>query len=164
MNTMKIYKAPEPTHLNSYGEISIFLAGSIDMGSAENWQTKLEEDLSDLNKVVIYNPRRDDWDISWVQDPTPGTQFHEQVVWELDHISNADLVVFYFADDSKSPITLLELGLTASDRFGADIIIYCSSRFCRYGNVKIVADKFKIPVHHNYESFLENIREFVKSN
>jgi hypothetical protein len=110
------------------------------------------------------NPRRDDWNNNWLQDPTPGTQFHEQVTWELDHISKADLVVFYFADDSKSPITLLEFGLTSSDRFGADIIVYCSSRFYRYGNVKIVADRFRIPICSDYGTFLEEIRKFVISN
>jgi hypothetical protein len=37
------------------------------MGKAENWQDKITQALSDTN-ITIFNPRRDDWDSSWVQD------------------------------------------------------------------------------------------------
>lgn len=46
--------------------LSVFLAGSIEMGSAENWQARVERELADYD-VLIFNPRRDDWDSSWVQ-------------------------------------------------------------------------------------------------
>lgn len=57
---MKHYKAPQETPPLEIGEISIFLAGSIDMGSAEDWQTKMTNDLVDFDNLIIYNPRRDD--------------------------------------------------------------------------------------------------------
>lgn len=75
--------------------ISIFLAGSIEMGKAEPWQERLADELKDYD-CVLFNPRRPDWDSSWTQDPTPGTKFHEQVTWELDHINKSDLVIFLF--------------------------------------------------------------------
>jgi hypothetical protein len=71
-----VIKAPEEHKVDD--RLTIFLGGSIDMGAAELWQDRLVRDL------VILNPRRDDWDSSWVQDPTPGTQFYKQVAWELD--------------------------------------------------------------------------------
>ena len=159
---MKLYKAPQETPDLEIGEISIFLAGSIDMGLAENWQTRMENDLVDIDNLVVYNPRRDDWDSSWVQDPTPGTQFHEQVTWELDHIEASNLVVVYFADGSKSPITLLELGLLA--RMDKDVVVYCTPEFYRYGNVKVVADRYDIPVYHTYEALIDQVRYFVEYN
>jgi hypothetical protein len=157
---VKIYKAPQPTPNLSRDEVSIFLAGSIDMGTAENWQTRMEHDLVDIDHLSIYNPRRDDWDSSWIQDPTPGTQFHEQVSWELDHLERANLVIVYFADDSKSPITLLELGLMLSD-WGKEVAIYCSPKFYRYGNVKMVADRYHAPVYENYEDLLHHVKVFT---
>jgi hypothetical protein len=160
---LKLYKAPENTHNLEPGEISIFLAGSIDMGAAENWQERLTKDLVDFGNLVIYNPRRDDWDSSWVQDPTPGTQFHRQVSWELEHLEASNLAVFYFADDSKSPITLLEFGLMSTN-WDKEVIVYCSPKFYRYGNVKVVADRYKIPVYDNYEHFLYYIKTFVNEN
>ena len=57
---------------------TVFLAGSIEMGKAEMWQERLAAEVADMD-VVLYNPRRDDWDETWKQDPTPGTQFYEQV-------------------------------------------------------------------------------------
>ena len=47
------------------GTPSVFLAGSIEMGAAEDWQARLTHALQDLD-VLILNPRRDEWDASWV--------------------------------------------------------------------------------------------------
>lgn len=160
---MKLYRAPEDTPNQEIGEISVFLSGSIGVGSAENWQTRMENDLADTDNLIIYNPRRDDWDSSWIMDPTPGTQFHEQVTWELDHIEASTLVVVYFADDSKSPITLLEFGLMAFN-MSKDVVVYCSPNFYRYGNVKMVADRYLIPIYDTYEDLLHHVRVFVNEN
>lgn len=160
---MKLYKAPQSTPERTDDEVAIFLAGSIDMGSAENWQSRMEQDLLDFDNLIIYNPRRDDWDSTWVQDPTPGTQFHEQVTWELDHIDSADLVVVYFADDSKSPITLLELGLILAN-WEKDVAIYCSPKFYRYGNVKMVADRYRAPIFDNYKDLLDHVKAYVNAS
>ena len=39
----------------------VFLAGSIEMGKAENWQTRLVDSLKEREGLIL-NPRRDDWD------------------------------------------------------------------------------------------------------
>jgi hypothetical protein len=153
---VKVVKAPE--EYKQGDACDIFLGGSIDMGSAENWQEKFINDFSEYENVVILNPRRDDWDSSWTQDPTPGTQFHEQVKWELDQQENADILVYYFAPDSKSPITLLELGL-----FGADnVIVCCPKEFYRYGNVKMICDRYNITIVESYEDMLSTIKKSLK--
>jgi hypothetical protein len=77
----QVIKAPEHHELDD--RLTVFLGGSIDMGAAELWQDRLVKDLEDYDSLVLLNPRRDDWDSSWTQDPTPGTQFYEQVDWEL---------------------------------------------------------------------------------
>lgn len=156
---MKLIKAPQRSDLED--NVVLFLAGSIDMGSAIDWQSRLTKDLQSIDNLVVCNPRRDDWDSSWVQDPTPGTQFHEQVDWELDHLADADVIVYYFADGSASPITLLELGLFAPDT-DKSIIIYCTPSFYRYGNVKIVADRYSIPVCSTYTDFLAEIKYAIQ--
>lgn len=147
-----VIKAPEPFEQDA--RLSIFLGGSIDMGEAENWQDRLERDLADYEELVILNPRRDDWDSSWTQDPTPGTQFYEQVDWELECQDKADLIVYYFAPDSKSPITLLELGLYAAD----NVLVCCPPTFYRYGNVKMVCRHFGIDMVESYDQMVAHIR------
>ena len=61
------------------GKPSIFLAGSIEMGKAIDWQTKIQDIMKDEN-VTIFNPRRDDWDSSWEQK-MENEKFREQVEW-----------------------------------------------------------------------------------
>ena len=74
---MKVIKPPKR---DFYGRgTKIFLAGSIEMGTAEDWQSKVIKEL-ETYKGYIFNPRRDDWDSSWVQDIN-NSQFFEQVTW-----------------------------------------------------------------------------------
>ena len=153
-----VVKAPEAYEPGS--AVTIFLGGSIDIGAAEDWQTRLTKDLSDYSDedLILLNPRRDDWDSSWAQDPTPGTQFHEQVSWELDAQDSASAIVYYFAPDSKSPITLLELGLFGPEKA---VIVCCPKEFYRYGNVKMVCDQYHIPMVESYEALVRVLREGI---
>lgn len=146
----EVIKAPSEIP-KSQDKIKIFLGGSIEMGVAEDWQTRYTNIMGQEDDVIILNPRRDDWDSSWVQDPTPGTKFHEQVEWELSAQDEADIIIYYFDDNTKSPITLLELGLYASEHLSVYnqgqkfVIVRCTPNFYRYGNVKIVCDRYGIP-------------------
>lgn len=155
----RVIKAPEKYDAGS--AVTIFLGGSIDMGAAENWQERLTRDLSDYadEDLILLNPRRDDWDSSWVQDPTPGTQFYEQVDWELNQQEDANAIVYYFAADSKSPITLLELGLFGIGITGMTaVVVCCPKEFYRYGNVKMVCDRYGISMVETYEELLKTLR------
>jgi hypothetical protein len=72
----RVLKPPAPLLLDGRTP-SVFLAGSIEMGQAEDWQTQLERTLADLD-IIVLNPRRDEWDSSWVQSFDNPT-FREQV-------------------------------------------------------------------------------------
>ena len=108
---MKHIKSPEQFAQNAYLIGDIFLGGSIEMGLAEPWQERLVAEFKDTN-LRFLNPRRDDWDSSWAQEAS-NPKFSEQVNWELDALAYSDLVIFYFDPNTKSPITLMELGLFA---------------------------------------------------
>jgi nucleoside 2-deoxyribosyltransferase len=134
---------------------TIFLAGSIEMGAAEPWQDEIAAALEG-KEVVIYNPRRDDWDSSWKQDPKTGTPFYEQVNWELDHISKADIVVFYFDPKTKSPITLMELGVCLAE--GKNVIVCCPDGYFRKGNVVITAGRYNKEVLNSLSSLITTLK------
>lgn len=148
----KIVKAPNKDRPED--NFTIFLAGSIDMGKAENWQERVEKALEGYHDITIYNPRRDDWDSSWVQDIS-NPQFNEQVTWELDHLEKADLVVFYFDPNGQAPITLLELGLYGPCR--TDTIVCCPEGYWRRGNVQMVCDRFHMHLVDNIDEFIDSI-------
>ena len=60
---------------------AIFLAGSIEMGKATNWQEYLIVNI-DHSNLLFLNPRRKDWNNSWKEDKN-NPQFAEQVNWQL---------------------------------------------------------------------------------
>ncbi len=128
-------------------EWMVFLAGSIDMGNAPDWHKQVTDSLTDV-PVILLNPRRPDWDSTWKQDPVEGP-FREQVLWELSSIAKSDLVFFYFASGTISPISLLELGLCIGGR--ARVIVCCPPDFHRYGNVKITCEVAGITVYEKLE-------------
>ena len=137
---MKLYKPPEIIPYNISSQ-SLFLAGSIEMGTAEQWQKHVEQ-LMHNTTWTLFNPRRDDWDSTWVQS-IENPQFREQVEWELSALERATRVLMYFAPGSYSPISLLELGL-----FGKSykkMVVVCSKAFWRKGNVDIVCHRYGIP-------------------
>ena len=135
----------------------VFLAGTIDMGNSENWQEKFINKLKEQTKGVlfaksyhIYNPRRTDWDSSWAQT-FENPQFFQQVTWELDAMEKADYIIMNFLPDSKSPITLLELGLFAES---GKLFVICPDEYYRSGNVQIVCNKYNIPLYKSIEELM----------
>jgi hypothetical protein len=146
---------------NNYDKdkFSVFLAGSIEMGTAEKWQDEIVELLQDFD-VQILNPRREHWDNSWHQS-IDDLKFKEQVLWELNAQENSDLIVMYFDENSKSPITLLELGLFVKQK---DIIVCCPEHFWRQGNVQIVGEKYGAVFTNNKAEFKKIILKRLRKN
>lgn len=140
-----IIKAPNPVLLNTELSTIIFLAGSIENGAAENWQEEVTEVLqkrwSRSNyQDVILNPRRDDWNPQLKQSIYE-PEFERQVKWELNGLEMANIVIFYFASNTKSPITLMELGLVSALK-NKSVWVYCAPDFWRRGNIEVMCEKY----------------------
>lgn len=123
-------------------KVMLFLAGTIDNGDSPNWQKhpvdRLQMDLND--SVVAINPRREDWDSTWKQEYSD-PKFKQQVGWELYHITMSEVVFFFIGKDSKSPISLMELGLCHRKR---NVIVFCEEGFYRKGNVDAICCNYAI--------------------
>jgi hypothetical protein len=133
----------------------IFLRGTIDMGNSEDWQVKVSKELKN-EKVILLNPRRNDWNSAWKpvkEDP----EFRKQVEWELNALENADYIIMFFGKDSKSPISLLEMGLYAKS---GKLLVICPDGFWRKGNVDITAEKYGVK---QFDS-IENVLDYLKNN
>lgn len=117
---------------------SVFLAGTIDNGDSLNWQNKTIIELMNLgiNDIEIYNPRREHW------NPNPSKEEMEyQIKWEQEYLDKADFIAMVLLDDSKSPISLLELGLYAKSN---KLIVFCTPDFYRWDNVRLTCEKYNI--------------------
>lgn len=127
----------------------VFLAGSIEMGKAKDWQTDMTNFFTGQG-LGVYNPRRPDWDSTWVQS-FDNPQFYQQVNWELDALEKAEMILLNLEPETLSPISLLELGRFSTKK----IYVICPEGFWRKGNIDIFCNRYNIPLFDNFDDFKE---------
>lgn len=124
---------------NKLNAKSVFLAGTIDNGDSLNWQDKVIIELVNLGiECEVFNPRREHWN----SNPTK-EDMETQIKWEQDHLDSADIIAMVLLDESKSPISLLEMGLYAKSK---KLIVFCTPKFYRFDNVRLTCEKYHIPL------------------
>ena len=139
------------------GRPVIFLAGSIDNGTASDWQSQCIDALAD-EPLILLNPRRRNWDGSRraeADDP----QFRAQIEWDLSGLERADVIAMYLAPTSQAPISLLELGLHARS---GKVLLCCPDGFWRKGNVDIVAARYGLKTVHGLDDLVKSLRQRTK--
>lgn len=152
-----VITAPEPFDFKQPVEPPVvFLAGSIDQGTAPRWDLEVIKALADV-PCEILNPRREDWDSSWQQVITDD-KFRQQVEWELKGLDQCSLIAMSLSKDSKAPISLLELGLYAAS---GKLVVYCPNGFYRKGNVDIVCKKYGVKVFESFGEFCAAVRRVM---
>lgn len=134
----------------------VFLGGSIDMGSAPDWQRQVIEALK-ADDVVLLNPRRPDWNPAWKPEASE-PEFRRQVEWELAALDSADVVILYLAPGSQSPVSLLELGLHARS---GKVVLLCPPGFWRKGNVDITGERYGIKQVESLDELIAETRKRV---
>ena len=99
---MRYIEAVEPL-VRYPGDVVLFLAGGIT--GCPDWQAKVLKEFKLLSdKFVIVSPRRADFPIN---DPSAA---EEQIMWEFDALRFADVILFWFPEETLCPIALYELG------------------------------------------------------
>lgn len=141
----------DKAEVNEAEYTKIFLAGTIDMGKSIDWQKATCDwfRARPEGKYLLYNPRRDKGLSGEMSD------FEHQVNWELEHLEKADLIIMNIQASSKSPITLLEMGLHMRS---GKLHVICEPGFYRYDNVRITCNHYGIPLYHSMDEFLKTIR------
>lgn len=134
------------------GMKAIFLAGSIDMGVAIDWQAEVAKQLEGED-ILILNPRREEWDSSWAQK-LDNPDFRGQVEWELQAMERADKILMYFAPGTKAPVTMLEFGLHAGKN--PEKLVACAPEgFWRKGNIDITSIMYNVHQVDTLEDLIE---------
>jgi len=130
---------------------SVFLGGSIEQGTAEDWQKYVSGKLQ--SSFNVFNPRRSDWDSSWEQNIT-NAQFFQQVEWELNALEHSDYIIMNFIPETMSPISLLELGKFAQP---GKMFVCCPEGYWRKGNVDIFCSKYNIEMFDNIDQLINTL-------
>lgn len=126
----------------------IFLAGTIDMGNSVDWQRQTIELFRERNdgRYLFFNPRR-----GGKFDPSP-ENMNYQVRWELEHLEQADVIVMNLLGSSKSPISLLEMGIHIRS---GKLRVACEPNYYRYDNVRITCEHYGVPLYHSLKELIE---------
>jgi hypothetical protein len=145
-----------PNKFYSYNDIgtTFFLAGTIDNGLSVNWQKEIADYADEIN-VTVFNPRRREW------NPLADSKDIElQINWELEHMEKADYIIMNILENSKSPISLLELGLHARD---GKLIVFCPKNFYRYDNIKVTCETYGIKLFSmdSYRNTIDEIKLLI---
>jgi hypothetical protein len=134
--------------------LRVFFGGTIDDGKSKNWQNELIGELNScdtVHPIIVYNPRRDDWPSS-----NDHSEIDKQINWELSHLEDADIIVMNILGDSKSPISLMEIGLFAKAH---KLIVFCPKDFYRFDNVRVVCERYNVPLYQTNE--ISSIRDKI---
>lgn len=150
----KLITAPDE-YLPGRDEVSIFLAGGIT--GCPKWQKEVYEGLKSILNLVVYNPRRDDFDIG------NKDMSKEQIRWEHKYLNQADMISIWFPDckDSVCPITLYELGYWVNT--DKEIIVGAEEDYDRLLDLKVQLDLAGYKGEIEYSSVDEFISD-VRSN
>lgn len=79
----------------------------------------------------------------------------------MNHLDEASIKFFYFDKNTKSPITLAELGFVLAQKAYAPehhVIVVCPEGFWRRGNVDIMCDRAGVNI---LETLQEGIDELL---
>lgn len=129
------------------GFTKVFLAGTIDMGNSEDWQAETKSWFEQRQgRYILFNPRRDSW------NGGADGEMEYQVNWELGHLEQADIILMNILGSSKSPVTLLEMGLYASS---GKLYVACEPSYYRYDNVRITCSYYGVPLYNSLDELLE---------
>ena len=63
------------------------------------------------------------------------------------------MIVMYILGSSKSPISLLEMGLHAK---GGKMVVICEKDFYRYDNVRITCEYYNVPMYDDLDDFFKS--------
>lgn len=156
-----VITAPDRTEFEDDEKTTtIFLAGTIDGGDSEDWQKEICDAVLKTNgnkrRIVIFNPRRAEW-------PDDEGEIVKQIKWELDHLEKADVIIMHIAKDSKSPISLLEMGLFVKS---GKLFVSCPEGFYRFDNVKVTCERYgaKLVTDYTVDDLVREIVDFASSD
>jgi hypothetical protein len=131
----------------------LFLAGSI--SGAPDWQRYVVPKLKYLD-IAVYNPRRENFPI---KDPSAAV---EQISWEHKYLNAADLISFWFCEETIGPIVLYECG--AWTKTSKPIIIGMDPGYERRKDVEIQTklERPGVPIVYSLDDLVKGIYALIE--
>lgn len=136
--------------------VTVFLAGTIDLGNSDDWQSEVAAEFANESRVTFLNPRRASWD---GEPDVFNPNFVEQVNWELKAMERADIITMFLAGGSQSPVSMLELGIHMQS---GKLIAACEDDFHRHGNVYLTCKRYGVPLTGSLVELVAVLKNKIK--
>lgn len=136
----------------------IFLAGSMDLDMVLPWRQEFINSFFETYNFLDPTNR--------LHGSLTNAQMKSHIIWELEALELADIVVLNLLPKAKSPISLVELGLYAKSR---KLVVICPEDFYQNHYVKTLCEYYKVPLYRSLDIFMLNLRKkdakyFLKRN
>ena len=113
----------------------LFLAGSMNNNSTNNWRNKIIKILG--NSFNYLDPTNSN------HDKLDKQQMKTHVEWELNAMEMADIILLNFLPKALSPISLVELGMYVASK---KLIVVCPKEFYKSSYVNTLCEKYNTPI------------------
>jgi hypothetical protein len=151
----KIVKSPAP--LEPSAKNAVFLAGGI--SNCSDWQTAVAERLASNTGAVVYNPRRDDFDMNAYEEIST-----QQIQWEYYALRMAQVNLFWFPPETLCPITLFELGSAMERLHPGALMVGCHPDYQRLFDVRVQMKlRMAMPVYTDLNELVAETEILLKS-
>lgn len=148
-----------------YPTTSIFLAGTTEFAA---WRRTFLDALGVLHRAgetppphpsaTVYDPFQPNWTGDWREDLGDAC-FRAQAEWELEKQEQAAVVVVFFDERAKSPVSLLELGLCARS---GKAVVGCQRGYWKRGNVQAVCQRYGVPMADDLDGLVKLVADKLK--
>jgi hypothetical protein len=125
---------------------TVFLAGAIDMGDAENWQQEVIKAFKSDTSITLVNPRRNEF----TEDMED-----EQILWELEALDQANIILMWFPKSAEAPVSFLELGLYLRS---GKLFVGVEQGFYRQRNIELTSQRYRNSVYYSLNELIDAVR------
>ena len=145
----QVYTAP--AYIPRENIYTLFLAGAIDMGRAENWQQAVIAGLESRDDLIILNPRRVAFN-----NMSPELA-DEQMLWEFDALERANTVFMWFPGNSTAHTSFFEAGFYWQS---GKLFVGADPQYHRYRYLQLMADRYRIELHSSLSMMIDRLLHY----
>ena len=120
-----------------------FLAGSIDYHSPNPWRKSIIKKAK--SSIHFFDPTRRD------HDSLDNLEMQRHINWELMALELSDQIILNFLPDSKSPISMVELGLYARS---GKLVVVCPIDFYQRRYIEVLCKTYNIKLFSNLNDLI----------
>ncbi len=128
----------------------VFLAGSMCIDKEDNWRKNVIKNYA--NDFDFIDPTNENHNL--LND----SLMKKHINWELEGLELSDIIFMNLLPESKSPISMVELGLYARSN---KLIICCPENFYQYRYINALAKKYNVTLFSELDKGIQYLKKLT---